>query len=116
MAPSGRFTHVIVILMFGTGYMQVMYLGRAPHTKETLPDFREKCRITRHSRVFRGLTSSQRTPRFWGVTDCENIKKLFENKNSSKLSTKRWIKFQNTLIGFKPKFEHIKGKDNILAD
>ena len=26
-------------------------------------------------------------------TDCENIKKFFENKNSSKLSTKRWIKF-----------------------
>ena len=49
-------------------------------------------------------------------TDCENIKKFFENKNSSKLSTKRWIKFQNALIGFKPKFEHIKGKDNILAD
>ena len=37
-------------------------------------------------------------------------------KNSSKLSTKRWIKFQNSLIGFKPKFEHIKGKDNILVD
>ena len=37
-------------------------------------------------------------------------------KNSSKLSTKRWIKFQNSLIGFKPKFEHIKGKDNILGD
>ena len=37
-------------------------------------------------------------------------------KNSSKLSTKRWIKFQSYLIGFKPKFEHIKGKDNILAD
>ena len=49
MGPSGRFTHVIVILMFGIGYMQVMYLGRAPHTKETLPDFREKCRVTRHS-------------------------------------------------------------------
>ena len=29
-------------------------------------------------------------------TDCENIKKFFENKNSSKLSTKRWIKFQNS--------------------
>ena len=42
-------------------------------------------------------------------TDCENIKKFF------KLSTKRWIKFQNSLIGFKPKFEHIKGKNNILA-
>ena len=49
-------------------YMQVLYLGRAPRTKETLPDFREKCRVTRHSRVFRGLTGSQRTPGFWGVT------------------------------------------------
>ena len=48
--------------------MQVLYLGRAPRTKETLPDFREKCRVTRHSRVFRGLTGSQRIPRFWGVT------------------------------------------------
>ena len=45
-----------------------MYLGRAPRTKETLPDFRERCRVARHSRVFRGLTGSQRTPRFWGVT------------------------------------------------
>ena len=38
--------------------MQVLYFGRAPHTKETLPDFREKCQV-----VFRGLTGSQRTPR-----------------------------------------------------
>ena len=68
MGPSGRFTHVIVILMFETGYMQVLYLGRAPRTKETLPDFYEKCRVTRHSRVFRGLTGSQRTPGFCGVT------------------------------------------------
>ena len=44
--------------------MQVLYLGRAPRTKETLPDFREKCRVTRQSRVFRGLTGSQRTPGF----------------------------------------------------
>ena len=49
-------------------------------------------------------------------TNCENIKKFFENKNSMKLSTKRWIKFQNSLIGFILKFEHIKEKDNILAD
>ena len=48
--------------------MQVLYLGIAPRTKETLPDFREECRVTRHSRVFRGLTGSQRTPGFWGVT------------------------------------------------
>ena len=49
-------------------YMQVLYLGRAPRTKETLPDFREKCWVARHSRVFRGLMGSQRTPRVWGVT------------------------------------------------
>ena len=46
---------------------QVLYLGRAPRTKETLPDFPEWCRVTRHPRVFRGLTGCQRTPRFWGV-------------------------------------------------
>ena len=40
--------------LFGTGFMQVLYLGRAPRTKETLPDFREKCRVARHSRVFQG--------------------------------------------------------------
>ena len=58
----------MVIGLFGTGFIQVLYLGRAPRTKETLPDFREKCRVTRHSRVFRRLTGSQRTPGFWGVT------------------------------------------------
>ena len=40
------------LMLIGTGYIQVMYLGRAPRTKETLPDFREECRVTRHSRVF----------------------------------------------------------------
>ena len=50
--------------LFRTGFMQVLYMGRAPHTKETLPDFREECR----ARVFHGLTGSQRTPGFWGVT------------------------------------------------
>ena len=49
-------------------FMQVMYLGRAPRTKETLPDFREKCRVIRYSRVFRGLTGSQRTPGDQGIT------------------------------------------------
>ena len=37
-----------------------LYLGRAPRTKETLPDFREWCRVTRHPKVFRGLTGCQR--------------------------------------------------------
>ena len=39
-------------------------LGRVPRTKETLPDFRERCRVTRHPPVFRGLTGCQRTPEF----------------------------------------------------
>ena len=47
---------------------QVLYLGRVPRTKETLPDFHEWCRVTRHPLVFRELTGCQRTPRFWGVT------------------------------------------------
>ena len=41
--------------------------GRAPRIRETLPDFRESCRVTRHSRVFRGLMGCQRTLAFWGV-------------------------------------------------
>ena len=48
--------------------MQVPYLGRAPRTKETLPDFLKWCRVIRHPLVFRGLTGSQRTLGFWGVT------------------------------------------------
>ena len=51
--------------------MQVLYLGRAPRTKETLPDFLKWRRVTRHPLVFRGLTGSQRTPGFWGVTEME---------------------------------------------
>ena len=44
------------------------FLGRAPRTRETLPDFLESCRVARHSRVFRGLTGSQQTPGEWGFT------------------------------------------------
>ena len=49
-------------------YMQVLFLGRAPCTKETLPDFLKWRRVTRPPLVFRGLTASQRTLGFWGVT------------------------------------------------
>ena len=61
---------VVVLLMLGLyctvwdRYMQVLYLGRAPRTKETLPDFMKWRRVTRHPLVFRGLTGSQRTPGF----------------------------------------------------
>ena len=44
-------------------------MGRAPRTKETLPDFLKWRRVTRHPLAFRGLTGSQRTPGFWGVTN-----------------------------------------------
>ena len=52
----------MVIVYIGTGYIQVLYLGRALRTKETLPNFHEWRRVARHPLVFRGLTSSQRTP------------------------------------------------------
>ena len=51
-------------------------LSRAPRTKETLPDFREWCQVTRHLRVFRGLTGCQRTPRFWGVTTLTSYRSI----------------------------------------
>ena len=50
--------------------MQVMYLGRAPRTKETLPDFLKWRRVTRHPLVFRGLTGSQRTPENGASQQC----------------------------------------------
>ena len=75
MSPRGIFTHVEIILQLldclgqvNAGYLQVLYLGRAPRTKETLPVFLKWCRVTRHPLIFRGLTGSQRTPRVWGVT------------------------------------------------
>ena len=55
---------VVIVNLLG----QVCTLGRAPCTKETLPDFHEWCRVTRHPRIFYGLTGCQRDPRFWGVT------------------------------------------------
>ena len=64
MGPSGRFTHVVIILDCLVQDMQVLYLGRAPRTKETLPDFLKWRRVTRPPLVFNGLTGSQRTPGF----------------------------------------------------
>ena len=75
------------VIDVGTGFMKVLYLGRAPRTKETLPNFREKCRVTQYSRVFRGLTGSQRTPRFWGVIDSIFLNTLAPSPYSNHLST-----------------------------
>ena len=59
------FTHV---MSYDVDWDRLGTMGRAPCTRETLPDFCESGRVTRHSRVFRRLTGSQRTPGFWGVT------------------------------------------------
>ena len=68
MSPSGRIGHILYILdCLGKVYAG-LYLGRAPRTKETLPDFLKWRRVTRPPLVFRGLTGSQRTPGFWGFT------------------------------------------------
>ena len=54
--------------LFGTGFIQVLYLGRAPRTKENLLDSSEKCRVTRHSRVFSRVDGYSMDPRVWSVT------------------------------------------------
>ena len=53
--------------------MQVPFLGKAPCTKKTLPDFLKWSRVTRHPLVFNELTGSQRTPGVWGVTRSNNL-------------------------------------------
>ena len=68
MGPRGNFYpylyHCDYIGLFGIGFMQVLYLGRAPCTKEILPDFLKWRRVTRDPLFFCGLRGSQRTPEF----------------------------------------------------
>ena len=69
MGPRGHFyPHLYILhILDCLGHdMQVLYSGRAPRIKETLPDFLKWRRVTRPPLVFRGLTGSQRTPGFWG--------------------------------------------------
>ena len=40
MSPSGRLIIDCYIGLFGIGFLQFLYLGRTPRTKETLSDFR----------------------------------------------------------------------------
>ena len=69
MGPSGRIGYILHILDCLGQDMQVLYLGRALRTKETLPDFLKWRRVTRHPLVFRGLMGSQRTPGFGASQD-----------------------------------------------
>ena len=51
-------------------------------------------------------------------TDCEAICKYYNQINSKKSSTRRWVLFEDIITGngYKVIFEHIKGKDNSLPD
>ena len=82
MGPRGCFYpylyHCDYIGLLGTGFMQVLYSGRAPRTKEALPYFLKWRRVTRHPLVFHGLTGSQRIPGIevlQGSYHCPPIKK-----------------------------------------
>ena len=55
---------LLIYISFDIDDWDMSFLARAPCTRETLPYFRESGRVTRHSRVFRRLTGSQRTPGF----------------------------------------------------
>ena len=89
MGPSGCIGYILHILDCLGQDMQVLYLGRAPRTKETLPDFLKWHRVTRPPLVFRGLTSSQRTPGFGAshppslmiVLGVPNLLRIFLCKN-----------------------------------
>ena len=70
----------IVYIVDWDRFIQVLYLGRAPRTKETLPDFLKWRRVTRPPLVFRRLTGSQRTPGFWGVTKTKTLKNVAQEE------------------------------------
>ena len=57
-----------------------LFLGRAPCTKETLPDFRERGRVTRPSRVFPSQFQSLFTKFFRKINEI----KFFFVKNKIK--------------------------------
>ena len=76
-----KWPFLLILIVYGPGVVFIKYwdtlpcgwdrfctLGRAPRTKETLPDFREWCRVIRHPRVCGRLTGCQRDPREWGIT------------------------------------------------
>jgi hypothetical protein len=52
------------------------------------------------------------------MTDCEAICKYYNQFNSKKSSTRRWVLFEDIITrnGYKVIFEHITGKDNMLPN
>ena len=74
-------------------------LGRASRTKETLPDFHEWCRVTRHLRIFHELMGYQRTPgiyRYLNFTDISDISGYIDGYFYIKFSIiQNYSKFKN---------------------
>ena len=69
MSLRGIFTHVGIILhiLDCLGHdMQVLYLGRAPRTKETLPDFLKWRRVTRPPTCIPRVDGKSTDPRVLG--------------------------------------------------
>ena len=79
--------------------MQVLYLGRAPRKKETMPDSLKWRRVTRHPLVFRGLTGSQRTPGF-GASHQQTIYTII-----LKTPCDHWIRVPRILKPFKINYD-----------
>ena len=91
MSPSGRFTHVMIYWTVWDRFIQVLYFGRAPRTKETLPIFVRNVGSPDIHQCFRGLTGSQRTPRNWGVIEREGERERKEERGKKK-QRKRYLK------------------------
>ena len=77
MGPSGRFTHINVILdCLG----QICIWVELPVKRRLCPIFVRDVGSPDIQECFRGLTGSQRTPWFWGVTE-RNYELLLSMKN-----------------------------------
>ena len=104
---------VIILLVYGPCVVivnllgQVCTLGRAPRTKETLPDFCEWCRVTRHSRIFHRLTGCQRDTPVLGRHRID-VKKNDNNTNLDEIH----LNFQSSSLFFSLFLNFILG--NIL--
>ena len=64
--------YIVYIGLFGTGICRYCIWVELLVQKRLCPIFRKWRRVTRPPLVFRGLTGSQRTPGFWGVTEAES--------------------------------------------
>ena len=60
--------YIAYIGLFGTSICRYYFWVELPVQRRLCPIFLKWRRVTRPPLIFRGLTGSQRTPGFWGVT------------------------------------------------